>query len=98
MYRRYGKRILDFSLSLIALILLSPVMIAVAIWLHFANRGEGIFFVQPRPGKNAEIFNCLKFKTMNDRRDPDGKLLDGALRLTAQAGSCAPLQSTSYRN
>lgn len=82
MYRRYAKRFLDFTLSLIALILLSPLMISVAVWLHFANRGAGIFFVQPRPGKNAEIFNCLKFKTMNDSKAPDGKLLDDAHRLT----------------
>ncbi len=82
MYRRYAKRFLDFTLSLIALILLSPLMISVAVWLHFANRGAGIFFVQPRPGKNAKIFNCLKFKTMNDSKAPDGKLLDDAHRLT----------------
>lgn len=57
-------------------------MIIVAIWLHYANKGAGAFFLQERPGKNAKIFKVIKFKTMTDERDADGKLLPDAERLT----------------
>lgn len=82
MYRHFFKRFLDFWISLIALIVISPVMLVVTIWLHFANKGAGAFFLQERPGKNAKVFKVIKFKTMTDERDADGKLLPDAERLT----------------
>lgn len=82
MYKNYFKRIIDFILALIALIVLSPLIIIVAIWLHFANKGAGAFFLQERPGKNADIFKVIKFKTMTDERDKQGNLLPDAQRLT----------------
>jgi lipopolysaccharide/colanic/teichoic acid biosynthesis glycosyltransferase len=69
-------------LSGLALLCLSPVLLVVTIWLHFANKGAGAFFTQERPGKNAKIFNIYKFKTMTDERDANGKLLPDADRLT----------------
>lgn len=82
MYRKYFKRIIDFFISLLALICLSPILLVVTIWLHFANKGAGAFFFQERPGKYAKIFKIIKFKTMTDERDEDGKLLPDAQRLT----------------
>ena len=82
MYKRYIKRILDFIISLMALICLSPILLVVTIWLHFANKGAGAFFLQERPGKDAKIFKIIKFKTMTDERDADGNLLPDAQRLT----------------
>ena len=76
------KRPIGFLGALVALILLSPVFIATIILLHFANKGAGVFFSQPRPGKNEKIFKALKFKTMTDERDADGNLLPDADRLT----------------
>lgn len=76
------KRPIGFLIALIALILLSPILIVVTIWLHFANKGAGAFFTQDRPGKNEKIFKALKFKTMTDERDADGNLLPDAQRLT----------------
>ncbi len=82
MYRYFFKRFFDFSASLIALICISPILIVVTIWLHFANKGAGAFFTQDRPGKNARIFKVIKFKTMSDERDEHGDLLPDAQRLT----------------
>lgn len=82
MYRRYIKRILDFIIALLALILVSPILIVVTIWLHFANKGAGAFFTQERPGKDAKIFKVVKFKTMTDERDENGNLLPDEKRLT----------------
>lgn len=82
MYKRFFKRFLDFWIALIALICLSPVLLVVTIWLHFANKGAGALFLQERPGKDAKIFKIIKFKTMTDERDADGKLLPDAQRLT----------------
>ena len=82
MYKRFFKRFLDFWIALIALICLSPVLLVVTIWLHFANKGAGAFFLQERPGKDAKIFKIIKFKTMTDERDADGNLLPDAQRLT----------------
>lgn len=82
MYKQFFKRFLDFWISLIALICISPVLLVVTIWLHFANKGAGPFFMQERPGKDAKIFKVIKFKTMTDERDADGKLLPDAQRLT----------------
>ena len=82
LYRDYIKRCLGFSIALVALICLSPLLIVVTIWLHFANKGAGAFFFQERPGKDAKIFKIIKFKTMTDERDSSGKLLPDAQRLT----------------
>ena len=82
MYKSFFKRFLDFWISLIALIIISPILIVVTIWLHFANKGAGAFFFQERPGKDARIFKVVKFKTMTDERDAEGKLLPDAERLT----------------
>lgn len=69
------KRPIGFLGALVALILLSPVFIATIILLYFANKGAGVFFTQPRPGKNEKIFKALKFKTMTDEKDANGELL-----------------------
>jgi len=82
MYKHFFKRFLDFWISLIALIMISPILIVVTIWLHFANKGAGAFFLQERPGKNAKIFKVIKYKTMTDERGVDGELLPDAQRLT----------------
>ena len=82
MYKFYFKRFLDFWISLIVLICISPILLVVTIWLHFANKGAGVFFTQERPGKDAKIFKVIKYKTMTDERDVDGKLLPDAQRLT----------------
>lgn len=82
MYCNYFKRILDFIISLIALIVLSPLLLVITILLYIYNDGAGAFFLQERPGKNGRIFKIIKFKTMNDRRDEQGKLLPDISRLT----------------
>lgn len=82
MYKNFFKRVLDFCISFIALICISPVLLLVTIWLHFANKGAGAFFFQERPGKDAKIFKVIKFKTMTDERDAEGNLLPDAQRLT----------------
>lgn len=82
MYKYFFKRFLDFWISLIALICISPILLVVTIWLHFANKGAGAFFLQERPGKDAKIFKVVKFKTMTDERDENGELLPDAQRLT----------------
>lgn len=82
MYKRYYKRIIDFSLSLLILIFLSPILLVIIACLIFTNNGDGIFFLQERPGKDAKIFKVIKFKTMTDERDEDGNLLPDAQRLT----------------
>lgn len=82
MYKNGVKRVLDFCLALIALLVLSPLLLVITIWLHFANKGAGAFFTQERPGKDEKIFKLYKFKSMTDERDTDGKLLPDAERLT----------------
>ncbi len=82
MYKHFFKRFLDILISGIALLLIGWFLILVAIFLHFANKGAGAFFFQERPGKNAKIFKVIKFKTMTDERDADGKLLSDEKRLT----------------
>ncbi|WP_304287010.1 sugar transferase [Porphyromonas uenonis] len=82
MYRKYIKRILDFTGALILLIVLSPLLLVVTVWLHFANKGAGAFFTQERPGKNERIFKLYKFKSMTDERDAEGNLLPDGKRLT----------------
>ena len=82
MYKHFIKRVLDICISLITLIIISPILLVVTIWLHFANKGAGAFFFQERPGKDAKIFRVIKFKTMTDERDAEGGLLPDAQRLT----------------
>ena len=82
MYKHFFKRFFDFWISLIILIVISPILLAVTIWLHFANKGAGAFFTQERPGMDAKIFKVIKFKTMTDERDAEGNLLPDAERLT----------------
>lgn len=82
MYRRYFKRWIDFTVALLALICLSPLLIVVTVWLHFANKGAGAFFLQERPGKDTKIFKIIKFRSMTNERDAEGKLLPDAQRLT----------------
>ena len=73
---------IDFTLSLLALAILWPILLLIAIWLHFANKGAGAFFFQERPGKDGKIFRVIKFKTMTDERDSKGDLLPDVVRLT----------------
>lgn len=73
---------IDSTLSLLALAILWPILLLIAIWLHFANKGAGAFFFQERPGKDGKIFRVIKFKTMTDERDSKGDLLSDAARLT----------------
>lgn len=82
MYKNFFKRIIDFTIVLIALSIIWPILLVITIWLHFANKGAGAFFFQERPGKDAKIFKVIKYKTMTDERDSDGKLLPDAQRLT----------------
>lgn len=82
MYKHFFKRFFDFWIALTALLVLWPVLLIITVWLHFANKGAGAFFTQERPGKDAKIFKLIKFKSMTDERDADGKLLPDAQRLT----------------
>lgn len=82
MYQHFFKRLIDFTIVLIALLCIWPILLVITIWLHFANKGAGAFFTQERPGKNGKIFKVIKFKTMTDVRDANGNLLPDADRLT----------------
>ena len=82
LYKTFFKRAIDVTASGCALLVLSVPLAAVSAWLHFANKGAGAFFFQERPGKDGKIFKVVKFKTMTDERDADGKLLPDAERLT----------------
>lgn len=82
MYKHFFKRVFDFCISLIVLLLIGWFLIIIAIWLHFANKGSGAFFFQERPGKDGKIFKVIKFKTMTDERDENGELLPDEVRLT----------------
>lgn len=82
MYKHFFKRFFDFWIALIALVCISPILLVVTIWLHFANKGAGAFFTQDRPGKDEQIFKVVKFKSMTDERDSEGNLLPEAQRLT----------------
>jgi lipopolysaccharide/colanic/teichoic acid biosynthesis glycosyltransferase len=82
MYKLFFKRLLDFTLSLTTLLVLWPFLLIIIIFLHFANKGAGIFFTQDRPGKDIIIFKAVKFKTMTDERDAEGNLLPDEVRLT----------------
>ena len=82
MYRHFFKRFFDFWIALVALICISPILVVVTIWLHFANKGAGAFFLQERPGLNGKIFKIVKFKSMTDECGADGELLPDSKRLT----------------
>lgn len=82
MYKHFFKRVIDFILVFCALVIIWPILLLIALWLHFANKGAGVFFTQDRPGKNAKVFKAIKFKTMTDERDAAGNLLPDAERLT----------------
>ena len=81
MYKNFFKRLIDFCIAFIALSILFIPLIIVTIWLYFANKGVGAFFVQERPGK-GEIFKIIKFRTMTDECDANGKLLPDEKRIT----------------
>lgn len=82
MYKRFFKRVLDVVISGLALLCIGWFLVIVAVWLHFANKGAGVFFLQERPGKDGKIFKVIKFKTMTDERDAVGRLLPDSERLT----------------
>lgn len=82
MYKCFFKRVFDFIIVLIAIICISPFMLVIMLWLYFANKGAGVFFAQERPGKDGKIFKVLKFKSMTDERDANGKLLPDMQRIT----------------
>lgn len=82
MYKNFFKRIIDFTIVFIALLIIWPILLIITIWLHFANKGAGAFFTQERPGKDGKIFKVIKYKTMTDERDKNGELLPDAQRLT----------------
>ena len=85
MYKNFLKRLIDFTISLFGIIVISPILLVLIFCLHFANKGAGVFFTQERPGKNGKIFKVLKFKSMTDERGPDGKLLPNEQRITKPA-------------
>lgn len=82
MYKHFFKRLLDIIISGIALLLIGWFLIIIWIWLTIANKGAGAFFFQERPGKDEKIFKVIKFKSMTDERDAEGKLLPESQRLT----------------
>lgn len=82
MYKNFFKRLFDLLISSIALLLIGWFILLVALFLHFANKGAGAFFLQERPGKDAKFFKVIKFKTMTDEKDAEGNLLPDAQRLT----------------
>ena len=82
MYKNALKRFLDFWIALIALVAVSPLLVVVTVWLSVANKGAGAFFFQERPGKDGRVFKIIKYKTMTDERDADGRLLPDEQRLT----------------
>lgn len=82
MYKNYLKRVIDFTIALLALLVIWPFLLIIYIWLTIANKGAGAIFYQERPGKDAKIFKVMKFKTMTDERDAEGNLLPDAERLT----------------
>jgi len=82
MYKHFFKPIFDFCISLITLICVSPILIITIIGLYFANKKAGVFFIQDRPGKDGKMFKVIKFKTMTDERDSEGRLLPNKDRLT----------------
>lgn len=82
MYKHFFKRLIDFIIVLCVLLAIWPILLVITVWLHFANKGAGAFFLQERPGKDGKIFRVIKFKTMTDERDVGGNLLPDEQRLT----------------
>lgn len=82
MYKHFFKRIIDFCIAFVALSVLLLPLVLIALWLHFANKGAGVFFFQERLGKNGKIFKVIKFKSMTDECDADGNLLPNEMRIT----------------
>ena len=82
MYKHFFKRVIDFFIALMALLVIWPFLLVIYIWLTIANKGAGAFFFQDRPGLHGKIFKVIKFKTMTDERDENGKLLPDAQRIT----------------
>lgn len=82
MYKHFFKRLIDFIIVLCVLLAIWPILLVITVWLHFANKGAGAFFLQERPGKDGKIFRVIKFKTMTDERDAGGNLLPDEQRLT----------------
>lgn len=82
MYKHGLKRLIDFCIAFVVLLCISWFLVIIAIWLYFANKKAGVFFLQERPGKDEKIFKVIKFKTMTDERDAQGNLLPDAKRLT----------------
>ncbi len=82
MYKHFLKRLIDFLLVLCVLLVIWPVLLLIAVWLHFANKGAGAFFLQERPGLHGRIFKVIKFKSMTDERDAEGNLLPNEQRIT----------------
>lgn len=82
MYERCVKRTFDFVFVVCILAIVWPILLLLAFWLYFANKGAGAFFIQERPGKHGKIFKVIKFKTMTDERDEDDNLLPDEKRLT----------------
>lgn len=82
MYKHCFKRFIDFLIALCVLLVIWPILLVITVWLHFANKGAGVFFLQERPGKGGKIFKVIKFKTMTDERDASGNLLPDERRLT----------------
>lgn len=82
MYKNLFKRVFDFTIALIALLLIGWLLIIIATLLHFANKGAGAFFYQERPGKDEKIFKVIKFKSMTDEKDENGNLLPNEKRIT----------------
>lgn len=82
MYKHFFKRLLDFLISLVALVIIWPILLVIAIALAIANKGAGAFFTQERPGKDGVLFKVIKYKSMTDERDADGNLLPNEQRIT----------------
>ena len=82
MYKHFFKRVIDFTIALVALLVIWPILLVIYIWLTIANKGAGAIFYQERPGKGEKIFRVMKFKSMTDEKDAEGKLLPEAQRLT----------------
>ncbi|WP_320908185.1 MULTISPECIES: sugar transferase [Bacteroides] len=82
MYKYFFKRLIDFCIAFITLSFLFIPLVIITLWLHFANKGAGVFFFQERPGKDSKIFKIVKFKTMTDECDANGNLLPDEMRLT----------------
>ena len=82
MYKHFFKRFFDFIISGVALLLIGWLILLITVFLHFANKGAGAFFLQERPGKDKKIFKIIKFKTMTDEKDSEGNLLPDQDRIT----------------